>query len=64
VACAGTTTKDTEPPFICAEGDEIVQCSGHGTNQSTTQGACLSIDEQFAPASGPSPAACLIILDG
>lgn len=62
VACAGTTTKDTGPPFICAEGDEIVQCSGHAANQSTTQGACLAIVEQFAPAPGPSSAACLMIL--
>jgi hypothetical protein len=40
VACAGTTkdTKDTGPPFICAGCDEIVQPSGHGANQTITQG--------------------------
>jgi len=43
VACAGTTTKDTGPPFIYAEYSEIVQRSGQIPIKPPLKGA-LSFD--------------------
>jgi hypothetical protein len=45
VACAGTTSEDTEPPFIYAEFDEIV-CS--------VKALAPSINHQSTQARGPS----------